>query len=190
MVDPPYLDEHVRLMVTRAEISVLYPVESMNASVHANAQTHAGVDGPALTAVRVLLLASEQTPCARLEVNTLVREHILASRRTPGQAESDIVHEYMEREVRLELAMRSLELPEGSAEHLDRSLGELILAQEQALPASSPVMISLDAAPHRAVSVSHGDHMAAWSDVPDLGATLALYARRWPTLPALGSFVA
>jgi hypothetical protein len=186
MISPPRLDERLRLLAARAKIGMLYPVEQMNASACTSAQTHSGVDGPELSAIRVLLVF-EQPECARLEVNTFVREHILASRRNPGETDGDIVQEYMEREVRRELAMRSLELPEGAAHRLDQPLGELILARERSLPESIPVTISLDSTLHEAIAVSYGDHTAAWADLPDYGATLALYAQRWPTLPSLAS---
>jgi hypothetical protein len=173
--------------VAHAEIAVIYPEHPLSVSARTAAQTHSGVNGPELSALCVSLV-SEQPSRAKLEVNTFVREHILASRRTPGEPDGEIVQEYMEREVRRELAMRSLELPEGGAEHLDRPLGELIVAREQSLPPSNPVTFSVDSTPRRAVTVSYGAHTAAWADLPGYGATLALYAERWP-IPRLASFI-
>lgn len=177
MMPLPPLSVELRSLLELAGIKVVLPAAPPEGTPRAGAQTSMRAGVRVLSAFRVEYGAHRDDEGPRLEVVTLPHDRILR-----GVAEEDqesALEAYLEREARRELAMRSLELGDGAAEHLDTPLGELILAREAELPAALPITILVDGEETPARTVAVGRHAATWSSLPGPEVAAVVYERRW-----------
>jgi len=116
---------------------------------------------------------------------TLVRERVLATRRSPVEEESSLVNKYLEREARRALALRSLEIREGEIERGGVPIGQLTIEREALLPPPTDVTLSVDGTERAARAVAYGAWSVAWADLPDTDVSVIVYARERRARPAL-----
>jgi len=175
----PLLNVELRELVEDAGISVVLPLHRPDGSARAGAHTSVRAGTRTLSAFYVQYGAPQADPGPRLELLTLPRNRILNCTADPGASDESAVEVYLEREVRVDLATRSLELREGAAERLVTPLDELILMRRDQLPAASPIAILVDGEEQLACTVSFGAHAAVWSDLAAHDVAVIVYERSW-----------
>jgi hypothetical protein len=153
-----------------AGVDVLLPHGADPDRATASAQTTVRAGRPRLVAFNVRIEDAESRAPRAVEVQTLVREALLAS--IPPLERGDrhdaaFIQEYLEREARSALTMRTLALPEGAASRLTTPLDQLISTRRQALPQARPAEMLVDGrrSPH-ARRIAFGEHAATWADLP------------------------
>lgn len=179
MTPLPPLSDELRSLVELAGIRIVLPARRPNGFARAGAHTSMRAGVRTLSAFYVRYDAQQAEEGPRLELVTLPRDRMLSSPHDPVADDESAVEAYLGREARRELAMRSLELRDSTAESRDSHLGEIILAREDRLPAASAITIVVDGRVHRAHTVSFEAHTATWSDLPSHGVAAIVYERRW-----------
>ena len=167
-------------LLCSAGVAVLLPRHARADQLRGGVQTTVRAGRKLPVAFSVFVASDEAEPAFRLEVQTILRDSRTAS--IPSVERSDahdraFMAEYLEREARSTIAMRSLELAEGAAYTLATPLDQLILARHAELPQTQPAEVHVDHGPVQAASVSFGAHTATWADLPAERIAFVVHAR-------------
>lgn len=193
MEDDAARDERIWALVRDAGVRILWPAHLPGTTLRTSAVTTSADSRRILSALAVTVAAGPAPP-TRIELMTFVRERILATRRGSADEEVASVGEYLEREARRTLALRSLEVGEGEVERGGAPIGQLTLEREALLPPATDGRLSIDDAGHAAKVVAYGPWSATWADLPDFRTAVIVYVNgpcpalvtRWPPKPPEG----
>lgn len=187
MEDDAGRNERIWALVRDAGVRVLWPAHLPGTTLRTSAATTSADRRRILSALAVTV-AADPARAAGIELMTFVRQRILATRRGSAVEEVAAVDEYLEREARLALALRTLEVGEGELDRGGVPIGQLTREREALLPPATDGRLCIDDAGHAAKVVAYGPWSATWADLADFGIAVIVYldgpcpalVTRWP----------
>lgn len=177
-----------REMLAEAGVAVLLPEPAPAGRVEADAQMTVRHGDRLLSTFRLRVTSDEPEPVLLLELMTFGRDLPMLS--IPAAERGEVhdalfMHDYLGREARSEIAMRSLELGDGEASTLTTPLDKLILDRQAELPPAQEADVRVDGHAVRARTIAFGDHTVTWADLPDERVAFVVYTRAPARVPAL-----
>jgi hypothetical protein len=172
-----FLTPQQRELLREAAIPVLLPRKVGDERIDAGAQTT--TRGGIVTLAAFSARVASTVEAGPVEILTIPRERLTASLPLAERdevTEATFMREYLEREAVSALAMRTLELAEGTAYKLTTPLDQLIATREAELPSPHPVEVRIDGTTASAARVVFSGHAATWADIPAQGTGVIVYA--------------